>query len=95
LKPIIVAPEAEIDLDDITDYISTDNVDRAESFAREILAKFSVIAERPRSFPTKDELHPAMRSAGHGKFRIFFIEYDNHIRIARVLHGARDLPNLL
>ncbi len=62
---------------------------------REIYDKFLVIAKRPRSFPVKDDLHPAMRSAVHGKYLVFFTEFENHIRIVRVLHGARDLPNLL
>lgn len=94
MKQVIVAPEAEADLDGISDYISLDNPERAESFVGEIMRRFSMIGERPRSFPMRDDLMQDMRSAVHAKYIILFVEYESHVRIIRVLHGARDLDEI-
>jgi toxin ParE1/3/4 len=94
LKQVIVAPRAEADLTEIADYISLDNASRAESFVREIFNRFATIAERPKSFPARDELMSGLRSCLHGQYLVFFIEYDTHVRIVRVAHGSRNLFNL-
>lgn len=94
MKKIIVAPEAEADLDEISDYISLDNPDRAESFVGEIMSRFLTIGERPRSFPARSDLMQELRSAVHAKYIILFVEFENHVRIVRVLNGARDLDEL-
>jgi toxin ParE1/3/4 len=94
LKKVIVAPQAEQDLIEISDYIENDNPVRAESFVREIFGRFSLIAERPKSYPARDDLFDGMRSCLHGKYHILFIEYDSHVRIVRVTHGSRDLGHL-
>ncbi len=52
-------------------------------------------AERPGSFPARDDLHPGLRAARHGRYLIFFLETADAVQIVRVLHGARDLPRIL
>ena len=49
------------------------------------------VAERPGSFPARDELHKGLRSARH---LIFFVEAGDEVRVVRVLHSARDLPGI-
>lgn len=94
MKQVLVAPEAEADLDEISDFISLDNPERAESFVGEIMKRFSIISERPQSFPARPDLMQDMRSALHAKYIILFVEYESHIRIIRVLHGARDFDEV-
>ena len=80
---------------DIGDFIALDNLPRAASFVAEIEAKIAEIGERPDSFQKRDDLHPGLRHAPHGRYLIFFIERDGEVQIVRVLQGSRDLPRLL
>lgn len=92
---LVILPAARADLLEIGDFVALDNPGRAFSFLTEIEARMREAAERPQSFPARDELHPGLRSARHGRYLIFFLEVGDEVRVVRVLHGARDLPRLL
>lgn len=91
---LVILPAARMDLIEIGDFIALDNPERAASFVAEIEARMIEVAERPGSFPARDELHQGLRSARHGRYLIFFVEARDEVRIVRVLHGARDLPGI-
>lgn len=91
MRRLTFAPAARDDLLSIFDGIATDNPDRALSFLAELDAKARAVAERPFSFPARDDLLPGLRSAVHGRYLLFFRADDADVRIVRVLHGARDL----
>lgn len=92
---LVILPAAQADLIEIGDFIALDNPTRAVTFVNEIEAKLIQIAERPDSFPLREELQKGLRSAKYGRYLIFFQKYGDQLRIVRVLHGARDLPRLL
>ncbi|MEP7350014.1 MAG: type II toxin-antitoxin system RelE/ParE family toxin [Sphingorhabdus sp.] len=94
MKHIIVSPSAETDLIEISQFIRYDNPARAISFIEEIFARFALIAERPKSFPAKDDVFSGLRSCLHGKYLILFVEYETHVRIVRIVHGSRHLGRL-
>lgn len=94
MKPLEIAPAARDDLRGIALYIADDNPDRANSFVAELEARFAVVAERPLSFPARDEISPGLRSAAHGRYRILFRDLPHAVRIVRVLHAARDAIGL-
>lgn len=94
MKRVTVAPEADQDLVDISSYIGEDNAIRAVTFVREIFDKFRVIAEPPQSFAVRDDVTSGLRAANLGSYIIFFVDYDTHVRIVRVMHGARNIPEL-
>ncbi len=94
MAQLIILPAAQADLIDIGDFIAQDNPARALSFMTEIEAKMLQAAERPESFPARDDVHEGLRSARHGRYLIFFLDAGNEVRIVRVLHGARDLPRV-
>ncbi len=91
---LVILPAARADLIEIGDFIAPDNPGRAASFVAEIEAKMRAAAERPMSFPARDELHEGLRAARHGRYLIFFVEQGDEVQIVRVLHGARDLPRV-
>lgn len=91
---LVVSPAARQDLIDIGDFIAADNPQRAITFVPEIEERIRQTAERPQSFPERPELHEGLRVARHGRYLIFFIAKVDKVRIVRVLHGARDLPQL-
>ncbi len=51
-------------------------------------------AQRPGSFPVRDDVVAGLRAARLGRYLIFFLDAGDEVRIVRVLHGARDLPGL-
>ena len=89
---LVILPAARADLIEIGDYIALDDPGRAASFVAEIEARMRAAAERPMSFPARDELHEGLRMARHGRYLIFFVEQGDEVQVVRVLHGARDLP---
>ncbi len=89
---LVILPAARADLIEIGDFIAQDDPRRATSFVVEIERKMREAAERPMSFPARDELHEGLRMARHGRYLIFFVEQGDEVRVVRVLHGARDLP---
>jgi len=86
--------KAAHDLDEIADYILKDNPPRAVSFVRELIEHFVRIAEFPEAHSDRGDLKPGLRSAVHGNYLIFFTASQNGIEIVRVIHGARNLPDL-
>ncbi|WP_353476812.1 type II toxin-antitoxin system RelE/ParE family toxin (plasmid) [Salipiger sp. H15] len=94
MRRLVILPAARADLVDVADFIALDNPERAMSFLAEIEAKMGQVAERPESFPMRDDVYEGMRAARHGRYLIFFLDADDQVQIVRVLHGARDLPGL-
>jgi toxin ParE1/3/4 len=91
MKRLGFAPAARADLMAIALYIAEDDPVRAVSFVAELQAKAHQAAERPASFPARDEISSGLRAVVHGRYLLFFRELDDEVRIVRVLHGARDL----
>lgn len=95
MSRLVILPAARDDLSEISDFIAQDNPERAISFLAEIEARMLQAAERPESFPARDDLYEGLRSAHHGRYMIFFLDTGAEVQIVRVLHGARDLRNIL
>lgn len=92
---LVISPQAESDLDSIAAYIAQDNPARAVTFILEIRAKFVDIADRPSSFAERPHWRKDKRSAIVGKYHIIFEIKPGPIEISRVLHGARNIPDIL
>lgn len=88
---LVLRPEARADLIAIGDYIARDDRRRAVTFVAEVEAAIAAIADRPGSFPARDDLYRGLRAARYGRYLIFFLSGDAQIDVVRVLHGARDL----
>jgi len=89
---LVISPLAERDLEAIGDYIAGDNPARALSFIGELRAKCTAIAATPRAFRERPELGKGIRSCTQGEYVIFFFVARDRVTVARVLHGAMDLP---
>ena len=94
MKRLSYRPAALDDLRAIAAWIAEDNPDRALSFIAELREKAIQAAERPESFPARDELAAGLRAARLGRYLIFFLNLPDEVQIVRVLHGARDLGRL-
>lgn len=90
---IIRRPRAELDLIDIWHYIATESSpERADGVYDRIEQAIKTLAEYPGMGRSRDELLPDLRSYPVGRYVVYFFPLDDGIRVARILHGSRDIP---
>jgi len=90
-----LTPQAEIDLEEIGDYIALANPERAISFIQEIREHCQRIADDPMRYIARPDLGDAIRTCAHGNYLIVFEPYDDGALVLRVLHGARNLSGIV
>ncbi len=86
--------EALSDLEEIGDYIATDNPLRAESFVGELRAHCERLTTNPRIYPVRHSLPGNVRIAPHGNYLIIYREIDDALEIVRIVHAARSIDNM-
>ena len=69
-------PQAEIDLEEVGDYIALDNPGRAVSFIREIRQHCEKIAGGPDHYAARPDLGDTIRICAHGNYLIVFEPFD-------------------
>jgi len=89
-----LSPAARSDLDEIWFYIAQDNAEAADKFIRAIVSRFPKLTAMPELGRQREELAKHLRSFPVGRYVIFYRPMESGIEVARVLHGARDLPPL-
>jgi toxin ParE1/3/4 len=94
MKRYRLTPEAEKDLDEITDFIAADDPVAANRLIDSIEQKCQALAEMPGVGRGREELAPNLRSSHVGKYVIFYRPEDEGIEVIRVIHGHRDIPKL-
>jgi toxin ParE1/3/4 len=101
-KPVILLPLAQEELYGLYLEIPADNEDAAERWLDAVQrTSRDRLDKDPRSGVRRDYGRPALsglRMIGVPGFRPYLIFYRvdaDAIRIARILHGARDIPNVL
>ena len=86
----VVLKKAEDDLDEIIDYIASDNPKAALKLYETFLKQFEYLSLFPEVGRLRKEFSPIVRSLPVGNYIIFFRE-SSPVEIIRVLHGARDI----
>jgi len=100
-RPLVVAPQAESDLDELAEYLGRDDRRLAERFLAAADATFADLTVTPglgglREF--RDVRLQSLRSwriRGFENWLVFYRVTEEGIEVVRVLHGARDLEALL
>jgi len=99
-KTLYIRPRASADIDDIADYITTDSPEVATRFLDSIEQAFARISEQPgigsRRYtqPPYPEILRFWPVPTFQKYLVFYLDLPDCIDVLRVLHGARDIPNL-
>jgi len=88
------SPLAEIDLEEIADYIARDNPRRALSFVRELRERCEKIVSFPEAARLRPELADGIRLVAYGRYAICYTVQPDEIRIERIVPGGRNLPDL-
>ena len=89
-----LAPRVEDDLSDIGDYIALHSPTRAATFVDELIAQIERIGEYPFSYRLRPDIGTEARAAIHKNYLILFRIIGGVVRVERVVHGRRDLPQL-
>ena len=93
---VVLADEAERDLEEIGDWIARENPRRAVSFVVDLRECCLGLGEDPKRFQVIARYTNAdVRRRVHGAYLIFYVVGRDAVSIIRVLHGARDFEPLL
>jgi toxin ParE1/3/4 len=91
MKRFLNTPQAEADLDAITDYYAEHNPDAGLRLLDEITTRCRQLANQPRQGRARDDLGAGIRSVVVKRYIIFFRASTDGIDVLRVLHGSRDI----
>lgn len=93
---IVWRPMAEVDLDNIVDYIAQDNPVKAEEFGQELRAKVLPLAQHPRLGRTGRPSLPAFlrQLVVHRNYIVFYrvLAKSHTVEILRIKHTAQQVP---
>lgn len=95
MTPVALSNEAELDLEDIGDYIALDSPLRAIGFIADLRAACMRIGLAPSATIARPELAENLRCRPFGRYLIFLRVEAERVLIVRVLHGARDVSAIL
>ena len=87
--------QADEDIIEIWTYIAGDNLDAADALLDKFDAKLELLLENPRLGPSRDDIAPGMRFLPVGNFLLLYRQVTHGIELVRVVHGARNLLDLL
>jgi toxin ParE1/3/4 len=88
----ILSTFAELDLEEIADYIARDNPRRALSYIGEIREHCRNIVTFPEAAPLREEFGPGIRVIPFGRYLVFYTAHPGTVRIERILFRARQHP---
>jgi toxin ParE1/3/4 len=86
--------EASRDLEKVKDYISRDNPDAASRLILLIREKCTLLAQQPGIGRDRSDIVSGLRGFPVGNYVIFYQPTNDGIAVVRILHGARDIPEL-
>lgn len=93
-KYYVLSENADVDLEEIFDYTFEEfGFNQAEKYLLEIESVFYFLFKNPLSGKKRNEIKEGLYSFPKDNHVIFYRILHDHIRIIRVLHGSRDLPN--
>jgi toxin ParE1/3/4 len=88
-------PRAIADIESIARTIAKENPPAAEAWITSIENKCRLLADNPEMGPARDDIRAGMRIVPAGNYLIFYRVSGHNVDVVRVLHGARDLKNIL
>lgn len=93
--PLTRTESAKRDLGDIWLGIAVHNREAATRVVRRIDARIRQLPDFPEMGPSRPEVAPDLRALVEGNYLILYRIEPEQIVIVRVVHGARDLTDLL
>jgi plasmid stabilization system protein ParE len=96
MKEYVLGTGAELDLDEIWEYIAHDNIDAADRWVAKLLDAFDALARTPRMGHKREDLteYPVL-FLPVGAYLIIYRVQSEIVEIVAVTQGARDIPSFL
>ncbi len=101
MKPIRFTTKADRDVDSCFLWIQKDNPHAAIKFIDAVEETCKILAKMPGVGSRHYADIPLVRGVrmitvnNFNNYLLFFLEYETHIDVIRLLHGARDIPEAL
>ncbi len=95
MKSVVFSVMAEEDLESIADYISRDSPVRALNFVQELRKQCLDLSLLPKSYRKFPELGENVYIMPYKNYVVLYQLLENVVLIERIIHGARDIMNLL
>ncbi len=89
-----ISPDAIRDLEEITDYFATHNVEAGEQFLQEFGKKCRYLTQFPLMGRSYAAIRPGLRGVPINRYILFYRVMEEDIEIVRVVRGDRDLEAL-
>ncbi len=91
-----LSPESDNDLDGIFDYTEREfGIDKAVQYVSDFDDIFEQLVKNPEIGRERKEIRRGLRSIVKESHVVFYRVLKDRIRIVRILHGSRDLPQFL
>jgi plasmid stabilization system protein ParE len=92
----VLSVDADLDLDEIWEYIATDSVDAADGWIQKLFDAFEALGRAPGMGHTRTDLtsHPLLFWPV-GSYLIIYRAERSPIEIVAVTQGSRDIPAFL
>ena len=92
----LLSPDAQIDLDDVWDYIAEDNIEAADHWVARIFDAFDQLARNSHMGHIRTDLTShSIRFWPVGAYLILYRPRTDGIEIVAVTQGTRDIPSFL
>jgi antitoxin ParD1/3/4/toxin ParE1/3/4 len=92
----VLGVDAELDLDEIWEYIAHDSIDAADRWIGKLFDAFQVLAQNPGMGHKREDLTALpILFWPVGAYLIIYRLRDREVEIVAVTHGARDIPSFL
>jgi len=83
------------DFDEIYDYIANDNPGAAAQVLRSLDESIQLLADQPKLGKVFRYRRLRLRLLTHGDYLVFYRERPGIIEVVRVIHGRRNIPDVL
>ena len=96
MRPFVLTLEAEADINEIWEYIASDNLDAADRVREDFYSAMCRLIEMPFMGHVREDLTSRpLRFWPVGSYLVIYHIGDHRIEIVCVLHGQRDIPTIL
>jgi toxin ParE1/3/4 len=91
---VFLSVEAEVDVLEITGFISSGDEAVVRKFVGRLTEVLDSLAEHPEMGKRRDDLREGLRSISFNPYLVFYKVKDDEVEIVRIIHGARDIAAL-
>lgn len=94
MKSFHLSTEANLDIEEIANYIFDLNPVAAHRFLDDLDEVFDLLADFPLIGRLRPDLGEGVRSYPVANYLVFYVPTGEDIEVARVIYGGRDLPKV-